>query len=171
MGRSLSMNSLGFTATAMTSTVVISGLVSLPFPFVLGWLSDRLGRKRMMAICYLSNVLCMVLLAISKNLWHFWIVFIFWRAGMASRSVGAAFAADLVEPKALGRGVALLQSIGWIAFAIGFAVSGNAFQAFGIKATSFVSTVLQVAGIFLIMSIKTIKYKKVTGSLSVAGGK
>ncbi len=161
MGRSVSMNNLGFAATALTSTAVISGLVSLPVPFVLGWLSDRLGRKSMMVICYLANGFCMIMLAFSTSLWHFWIVLSFYRISMVSRIVGAAFVTDLVEPRALGRGVALFQCVGWIAFTIGFVIAGNAFQTFGIKTTSLVGTSLPIIGIILMLSIRAAKQKLV----------
>ena len=161
MGRSLSMNNLGFTPTAIGSTVVVSGFVSLPFPFVLGWLSDRLGRRKMMAICYLSYIFCVLILGFSRSLWHFWIVIIFMKIGMVSLSVGPAFVADLVDKTALGRGVSLFQSMGWIAFAIGYAVGGNAFQYFDIAATSFMSIVFPVIAIALILSIRTAKRQEV----------
>lgn len=160
LGRSLSMNSLGFTATAISSTLVISGIISIPFPFMLGWLSDRLGRKKLMVICYLSYILCIGILAVSKSLWHFWVVVTFLKVGMVSLSVGPAFIADIVDPKVLGRGVSLFQSMGWFAFAIGYAVIGNAFQYFGITMTSLVTTALPVTGIVLIFTIRATKQKE-----------
>lgn len=160
LGRSLSMNSLGFLATAMTSTVVIAGLVSLPFPFVIGWLSDKLGRRQVMVVCYLGYALCMVMLAVSKSLWHFWVVVIFVKVGMVSMNVGAAFVTDIVDPQALGRGVSLFQTMGWIALALGCAVAGNVFQNFGISTTSFFSAALPVIGIILIVSIRAARAKK-----------
>ena len=127
MGRSLSMNNLEFTATAITSTLVISGIVSLPLPYVIGWLSDRMGRKPMMIICYASYGLCMILLAFAASLWHFWVAVIFLKVGMVSMNVGAAFVTDLVDSKVLGRGISLFQTMGFVAMAIGCAVAGNAF--------------------------------------------
>ncbi|UCF98417.1 MAG: MFS transporter [Spirochaetaceae bacterium] len=157
MGRSLAMNNLGFTATAITSTGVIGGLVMLPFPFILGWLSDQVGRKRMMVICYTANALCMVLFAISKSLWHFWIATAFFSIGFISNSVGNAFVTDLVEPKALGRGVSLFQGMNWIGNVIGLAVAGYAFQNIGISNAMFVGAVLPLIGIALIISIRVAK--------------
>ena len=154
------MNSLGFSATAITSTLVISGAVSLPFPFIIGWLSDRLGRKRIMMICYSGYALCMVVLAVSTPLWQFYVAVILLKVGMVSMNVGAAFVADLVEPEALGRGVSLLQCTGFIAFAVGYAVAGNAFQHLGVVTTSFSTTALAVAGIVLIVSIRVAGVKK-----------
>jgi MFS family permease len=157
IGRSFAMNNLGFSATAITSTGAIAGLVMLPFPFILGWLSDRLGRKLLMVTCYASLLLCMVTFAISTSLWHFWIATVFFGIGLISNSVGTAFVTDLVDPKALGRGVSLFQGIFWIAYVIGLAVSGLAFENLGISTALFISAVLPIIGIVLVISIRVAK--------------
>ncbi len=72
-------------------------------------------------------------------------------------NVGTAFMTDLVNPKALGRGVSLFQTMGWIVFTIGYAFAGNAFQGFGIATTSLIATALPVIGIILIISIRVRK--------------
>jgi DHA1 family tetracycline resistance protein-like MFS transporter len=159
IGRSLAMNNLGFAATAITSTGVIGGLVSLPFPFILGWLSDRLGRKRLMVICYASFAIGMVMYAVSKSLWHFWIASTLLTIGLVSNSVGTAFVTDLVTPKALGRGVSLFQGMGWIGNVIGLAVAGYAFQNLGIATAMFIGAVLPLIGIVLIISIRVAKQR------------
>jgi MFS family permease len=157
MGRSVAMNNLEFSATAITSTGAISGLVSLPFPFILGWLSDRLGRKLLLAICYASLLLCMVTFAISTSLWHFWIASTFFAIGLISNTVGTAFVTDLVEPKALGRGVSLYQGMYWVAYVVGLAVSGLAFENLGISVALFISALLPAVGIILVISIRVAK--------------
>jgi MFS family permease len=164
IGRSLAMNNLDFSATAITSTGVFAGLVSLPFPFILGWLSDRLGRKLLMVICYASFLLCMVTFAISTSLWHFWIATSFLAIGLICNTVGTAFVTDLVEPKALGRGVSLLQGMYWIAYVIGLAVSGLAFENLGISTVLFISAVLPLIGIVLVISIRAAKPSKVVSA-------
>ena len=84
------------------------------------------------------------------------------RIGQASRNVGAAFVTDLVEPKALGRGVSIFQSTGSIGNTIGYLVAGNLFQALGISTTAFVITALPVIGIILIVLIRVRKQEEVT---------
>jgi MFS family permease len=157
IGRSLAMDNLGFAATAITSTGVIAGLVMLPFPLILGWLSDRLGRKRMMIICYASYALCMVIYAFSKSLWQFWIATSLFGIGFISNSVGNAFVTDLVEPKALGRGVSLFQGMNWIGNVIGLAIAGYAFQSLGISTALFIGAALPLIGIILVISIRVAK--------------
>ncbi len=125
MGRTLSMANLDFTASAIASTSVISSVVSLPIPFILGWVSDRLGRKSMMVICYGLYALCGLMLAISTSFWHFAVAMILMRFGFVSITVGAAFVTDLVEPKSLGRGVSLFQCAGWIATTMAYPVNSR----------------------------------------------
>jgi MFS transporter, DHA1 family, tetracycline resistance protein len=154
------MDNLELTAKAISSTIIISGLVSLAFPFILGWLSDRLGRKRMMIICYASYAFSIVILIFSKSLWHFSTAMVLIRIGMVSTNLGAAFATDLVDPKALGRGVSLSQGVVWIAIAIGYVSAGNAFQNFGMATTLFISAALPIIGIILIISNRVTKQKE-----------
>ena len=68
MGRSLSMDSMGFSSTAITSTMAIAGVVMIILSLVLGRLSDRLGRKPLLLLCYSFFVLCSLVLALSKTL-------------------------------------------------------------------------------------------------------
>ncbi|HEC62113.1 MAG TPA: MFS transporter [bacterium] len=157
MGKSLSMNDLGFAAAAITSTGVIAGLVSLPFPFLLGWLSDRMGRKRLMIICYASYALSMVMFAVSTSLWHFWIATTLMGIGIISNSVGTAFVTDLVAPKVLGRGISLFQGMFWIGNVVGSALAGYTFQQLGITPVLLVGAVLPLIGIVLLGPIQTAK--------------
>jgi MFS family permease len=154
IGRSLAMDNLRFGATAITSTGVIGGLVMLPFPLILGWLSDRLGRKRMMIICYASYALSMVIYGFSTSLWHFWIATSFFGIGFISNSVGNAFVTDLVAPEALGRGVSLFQGMNWIGNMIGLAAAGYALQNLGMPTAMLIGAALPIIGIVLIISIR-----------------
>src|SRR3970282_2563013 len=43
LGTSLSMQSLSFSASAIASTAMVSGLFTIPLTFLIGALSDRLG--------------------------------------------------------------------------------------------------------------------------------
>ncbi len=50
IGKSLAMDNLKFTSSAITSTAVVGSIIMLPFPLLIGWLSDRIGRKLLMLI-------------------------------------------------------------------------------------------------------------------------
>jgi MFS family permease len=102
LGRSLLMNAREFSASAITSTLVIGSLVTLPVPFVLGWLSDRIGRRMVLIACYTCGAGSLAMLIASRALWHFWIVGVLLAVLGVSVSIGPAFIADLVPPARVG---------------------------------------------------------------------
>jgi MFS family permease len=104
-GRSLAMDALGFAATAVTSTAAVAGAVTLPIPLLAGWLSDRLGRRRLLVLAYLAGVVGLLLLARSTVLWHFWLcVSLMYVQNAVNNAVGSAFVTDLVPKRTLGQG-------------------------------------------------------------------
>ena len=154
IGRSLAMANIGFSSTAITSTVVIGGIVFLPFPLLIGWLSDRVGRKLLMILSYLSFALCTVLFIFSKSLWHFWVASSFLYIGFVSNSVGTALVTDLVPQERLGMGISLFQVMIWIGMVLGFAISGYSIQNLGRNITFIWGTMLPIVSIFLIVLMR-----------------
>jgi MFS family permease len=154
IGRSFAMDNIGFSLTAITSTVAIGGVVLLPFPLLIGWLSDRVGRKLLMILSYLSFALCMVLFIFSKSLWHFWVATSFLFIGTVSNSVGAAFVTDLVPQERLGMGISLFQVMIWIGMVLGFAVSGYSIRNLGISITFIWGTMLPIVSIIIIVLMR-----------------
>lgn len=87
IGKSLTMDILNFSSSAITSTMVVGGIIMLLFQLMFGWLSDRIGRKRFMYLCYISFALSMFLFAYAKALWHFWIATSLLNIGFISNNV------------------------------------------------------------------------------------
>jgi MFS family permease len=154
IGRSLAMSGLGLSAAALTGAVSIGALVGLPFPFILGWSSDRLGRKAVMMLCYGLYLAAMVVFAVSRSMWHFWAATMLMAVGQDSTTVGSAFVTDLVPPEALGRGLSLFNGVFWVGMVAGLAGSGYAIQSLGVTTTMLVSAALPVLGIGLLASIR-----------------
>jgi MFS family permease len=164
MGRSLAMSGLGLSAAALTGAVSIGALVGLPFPFILGWLSDRLGRKPLMIACYALYGIAMVVFAVSKSMWHFWVATMLMAVGQDSATVGTAFVIDLVPPQALGRGLSLFNGIFWVGMVAGLAGTGYAIQNLGITAVMLISVALPLIGIFLVISIREVRQRVAAGT-------
>ncbi len=134
LGRSLAMQA--FSNAEITSTVAVSGIVTLPFPFLVGFLSDRLGRLRFLALCYVAGVAGLVVYAASAVLWQFWlasalVAFV----SYVSTGVGSALVVDLVPRESVGRGLALFSATGWTGGILGFLVGGALFPVLGFGAT------------------------------------
>jgi MFS family permease len=134
--------------------MVVGGVVLLLFQLLLGWLSDRIGRKRLMYLCYVFFALSMLLFAHAKALWHFWAATTLLNIGFVSNNVGAAWVTDLVPQERLGTGLSLFQNMMWIGSVVGFATTGYAIQGIGIKTTFFLVMALPLIGVILLVPIR-----------------
>jgi MFS family permease len=156
LGRSLLMNELDFGALAISSTGAVGGLVSMPIPLLMGWLSDRTGRKVYLYLGYLACVASLAVLAVATSLWSFYIVLILQSlfAGV-NATVGSALVTDLVPREALGRGLSLFGATAWIGGVLGFAGAGYAFANYGVVPTILVVIFSTLVAIGLLVPIRS----------------
>ncbi|NJC97438.1 MAG: MFS transporter, partial [Anaerolineae bacterium] len=155
--RSISMNDLGFNSFEISSTGAIGGLIALPLPMIMGWFSDRLGRKTFLHAGYLVAMLSIVMLAFSNALWHFWIVIMLQGISMGNAgAIGNAVVTDLLPKESLARGMALFGSTGWIGGVIGFAVAGWFLQNLGFTLTFVIGGILAFGAVVLLFPIKLV---------------
>jgi MFS transporter, DHA1 family, multidrug resistance protein len=153
--RSLSMSALGFDAMEISSSGVVGGLVSFPLPFLLGWLSDRFDRKKVLILGYLMAILGLLLLAGSSHLWHFWsVTFLAGITVGTNSSVGNALVADLIPGESRGKGLALFSATVWIGGIIGFALAGFMLQNLTLQLSCTIGSLLGIASIGLLIPIR-----------------
>ncbi len=150
LGRSLAMQDT-YSSSALTSTVAISGLATLPFPWLLGILSDRRGRVGLLALCYAAGAAGLVVYSGAAALWQFWlasalVAFV----SYVSTGVGSALVVDLVARPAVGRGLALFNAMGWIGGILGFVVGGYLFPGLGFAAAFLVGAGLLLLALALL---------------------
>jgi MFS family permease len=107
MGRSLEMNDLKYSISAMTTTAAFGSLLTLPLPLILGWLSDRVGRKAILIIGYLCGAAGILALISAQKLWQFWFSAALLSMVAVCMSVSPAFVADIVKRGEVGTGVSL----------------------------------------------------------------
>ncbi|MBC7340592.1 MAG: MFS transporter [Firmicutes bacterium] len=98
------------------SAVALGGSLLSP---VLGWLADRLGRARGVAVSLLLMVLSLVILMLSDNVWLLALAGFLRGAGTISWSLLAAVMATVLPPAARGRGFALFSLANGLAMATG----------------------------------------------------
>jgi MFS family permease len=150
LGLSLTMQASLFPAAAIARTNVAGGLITIPFVLGLGLLSDRLGRRPLLAFAGFLAALSALLLVGAHQLWQFWIVSAaVLVARSLSTSLASALAADLLAPEALGKALPQLSSMSWVAGVLGFAGSGYVIETFGAPSLYWVATLLSLAAVAL----------------------
>jgi MFS family permease len=169
LGTSLAMDDLGFGSAAISSTVAVAGAVTLPLPLLMGWLSDRLGRKRFLTFGYLGVAVGLLTLAGAASLWHFWLA-----AALATlmsnvnNGVGSALVTDLVPQASLGRGLSLFTATNWIGGIVGYAITGRAIQSFGASVTFIAGACLPLLAILLLIPIREARRKEAVVKVATA---
>jgi MFS family permease len=129
---SLSMQTLNFSASAIASTATAGGLISIPLTFLMGTLSDRLGRKGFLVVGYLLAAAGSLSLGVAGQLWHFWLATILLLLTRSvNGSVAAALAIDLLGRERIGRGLPWLNAMNWLAGILGSAGTGLLMDSLG----------------------------------------
>lgn len=119
------MRSLMFNPQAIAGSAAVGGLVTAPFVLLVGELSDRLGRRRLLGGMYLLIALGVGLLAAAGELWQFYLAAALLSLGSsAGTSVAAALAGDLLPASALAPTLARLSAASWAAAVLAFAGGG-----------------------------------------------
>jgi DHA1 family bicyclomycin/chloramphenicol resistance-like MFS transporter len=154
LSRSLVMDALGFGASAISGTGAVGGAVTLPLPALLGWLSDRMSRKRLLIGCCLVGAVGVLALALAASLWHFWVVMSLVSVLFCVSGVGSAMVTDLVGEGSLGRGLSLFTATTWVGAVLGFAGTGYAIQRLGLTPTVVVGASLPLVAVALLIPIR-----------------
>jgi MFS family permease len=148
------MTGLGFDARAVSSAIAISASVTLPVPLVLGWLSDRIGRKRCLFVCYAFSALGLLLLIPALSLWQFWLATSLLAIAEKSNGVTQAYAADLTPAQAIGRGMSLFNSTSLFAGILGLSSAGFLMQTIGIDPTLLLVACLPLIALSLLLRLR-----------------
>jgi len=152
--RSLLMDNLEFSPLEISSTGAMGGLIALPFPLVMGWLSDRIGRKTFLFLGYLSALVSIAVLAFSKMLWNFWVALALQGIATGSNGIGNALVTDLIPRESVGKGLAIFNSGMWIGGVIGFITAGYILQNLGFLLAFIIGGCLVVVSLGLLIPIQ-----------------
>lgn len=153
LGRSFAMFEQGFTSAALSSAGAIGAAISLPFPLLAGWLSDRLGRKGFVAVSFLATTVCLLILCASNALWHFWAASILFSLSFVRGPVCSALVTDLVPQESLGRGLAAYNATTWLGGVAGCALAGLAVQSLGTAPTLLAGACLPLMAVGLLAAV------------------
>jgi MFS family permease len=155
LSRTLVMGEMGFTATEITSAAAVGGGVALGLSLLAGWLSDRVGRKWLLAVCYFGGAVGLAVLVVATSLVHFWAVAILLTlVGSVAGGIGSALVTDLVPQESLGRGLSLFSAMGWIGGIVGYAGTGFVFENVGLAPTMVAAAVVTLVAVALLVPIR-----------------
>jgi predicted MFS family arabinose efflux permease len=154
LGRSIAMNQLGFSATAISMTTAIGGAIGLPIPLLIGWLSDRIGRKRLLFLSLACGLVSLPVLAFAGSDWGFWIAAALLALMSSSQPLMQALATDMLPAESIGMGLSMLSgasSVGLTASAISV---GLALQQFGARPTFIFMALMPLAAMALVLPLR-----------------
>jgi MFS family permease len=148
------MNAGGFSKSAITLTAAIQGLVSLGFPLVMGWFSDRIGRRKVLVVSCAVICASLILLAYSRSLWHYCLFAVTYSFLSVSQGIGPAYVVDIDPTGNVGRGVSLFQSMFWVGSIAAMASTGFAIERMGPVTPILASSLFPVAAAILLLFIR-----------------
>lgn len=150
LGISIEMESLDFSSTAISSTAAVAGAITLPLPFVLGWLSDRTARLPIIAIAFLLAAFGLGALSVAGELWQFWTATVLISMVGVVFGVGSAYIADSVPAESIGVGLSLFESTTWVAGIIGAAGVGYTIELLGLVPSVIIGVALFLVAIVIL---------------------
>jgi MFS family permease len=168
LGRPLVMIQMEMNATDVSNAIAVGAAVTLPLPLILGWLSDRIGRKRLLILFYVFGGVGILLLSVSSAPWHFWFSAALVSLINASNGVGQAYIADLSDTRIIGQSLSLYSSSNFIAGMVGLGGAGYMMQAIGINPTLLLGASSLVIAIVILLRMRPAAPKLTSDMLDAA---
>jgi DHA1 family multidrug resistance protein-like MFS transporter len=154
LGTSLSMQSLNFSPSEIAGTATMSGLVTIPLTFMIGALSDRLGRDRLLMVSYLLASIGALTLVLATQLWQFWLAAILLLVALSSSgAMASALATDVLPSGSLTTGLSWLKGMNSIAGVISFAGAGLFLDNFGFLPLYLMAMILPALGALVLEAV------------------
>jgi MFS family permease len=144
LSRPLIMDGLNYDATSISIANAMGGLITLPLPLIIGWLSDRMGRKPLIIFCYLTTGFALAVLLGANELWHFWVSSALQAGLVGSIVVGSALVSDMYDKENLSIALSIFGASPWLGFVIGFGATGTSIQALGMNTTLWAGVALTI---------------------------
>jgi MFS family permease len=154
LGLFVAMSELGFAATAISLSSAVGAIVSLPVPLVLGRLSDRAGRRRLMVGCYLAGLAGLVVLAWAQHLAGFWVASALNSVLYVSTALASALVTDIAPRELLDLGLSWLWGVTNLGTVIGSPATGLGMQYLGQRNTFLVALLAPLAAIVLLLGVR-----------------
>ncbi len=160
LGRSIVMDQLGFSATAISLAAAIGAAINLPFPLIMGWLSDRIGRKWLLVGCLAAGLVSLVALALAGSAWSFWGASILLALMTGASPLLQALATDLLPAGSVGSGLSLLSSASSAGLFVSSLGMGIVIEGWGGRPAFLIIALAPLLAMGLVAAVRE---KKVTG--------
>ena len=155
------MVNLKFRPTDISSLFIVAGMFTLPLPFAIGWLSDRIGRKWLLAVAFLSTALGLLITIFANVLWHFWLARIALGMFGTSLALGSALLTDMSPPDQLDTALSRFATTPWIGGVLGYLLTGMSIEQFGMTNTLWITVLIAIIGSAFILRINSgAKFKR-----------
>ena len=151
---SILMNDQGYSAGSISTTAGVASLAALAMPLLVGWLSDRTGRKPLILGINLLGLASLAILSQAQSLASFWAASALLSLYAAFSGLTTALVTDLVPPQALGLGLSLITNASNIAGIASSVVLGLAFSSLGPGTTFLAGLALPAAAALLVVLVK-----------------
>ncbi len=153
LGITLVMSDLAFSAGDISLTVGVASLAALAMPLLLGWLSDRIGRKPLLLALNLLGLIGLFLLGREHGLAGFCLASALLSLYSCFSGLSNALAADLLPPQSLGLGLALINSSSYVAGIFSSSLVGLSLKALGNTTPFLIGMVLPFVAIILLACV------------------
>ncbi len=155
LGTALSMQAQDFSASAISSTGTVSGLITIPIVLLIGALSDRLGRKTFLMLGYMLAGGGALLLAFATDLWMFWIAATLVLVALCTNgALASALVTDTLSPQARQRGLPWINAMNPVAGVLSFTSIGFLMDTFGQLPVYLVALSVAVGAALLLNSLQ-----------------
>jgi MFS family permease len=155
LGTALSMHTLDFSASAISSTGTVSGLITIPIVLLIGALSDRWGRKNFLMLGYAAAGSSALMLALATELWMFWMAATLVLVALCTNgALASALIADTLSPQARQRGLPWINAMNPVAGVLSFTSIGFLMDTFGAAVVYLIALTVAAGAALLLNSLQ-----------------
>jgi AAHS family 4-hydroxybenzoate transporter-like MFS transporter len=155
LGTALSMQAQDFSASAISSTGTVSGLITIPIVLLIGALSDRWGRKNFLMLGYAAAAGSALMLALASELWMFWLAATLVLVALCTNgALASALITDTLSPQARERGLPWINAMNPVAGVLSFTSIGFLMDTFGAAMVYLIALSVAAGAALLLNSLQ-----------------
>ncbi|MBI9109539.1 MAG: MFS transporter [Spirochaetales bacterium] len=155
----------GFDGMITATVLTVAGICATLSAFILGWLSDHIGRKKILTICFCMKMFSIFIILVASRGWHLYTWAVFGGMSAGTAVIFAPLLADWYGTKIHGRLFGVFQGAESIAGAASPVIVGLLINQFTWKAPFFVFLALEVVVLILIFFLRKPKLQNLKRAL------